>query len=152
MRRPTKHVPTDVTRAKVEAYVACGLKHEEIAALIGVSVRTLQNHYRHEIEVGASKATAAVASALFANATNKSGNVPPAAQVQAQTAWLKMRSGWTDGPPVSVNVNTGPTVNVEQTSRTLVVNLKKLPGDELARLVEGLGKVIPGDTGDPDDA
>lgn len=44
-----EHVPTDASRLLVEQHKALGLKHTEIAELVGIEKGTLELHYKHEL-------------------------------------------------------------------------------------------------------
>src|SRR5487761_2536839 len=101
------HIPTPATRAKVEAYAACGTTHPEICNLIGISDNTLQKYYRTELDIARPKAVANVAMSLYRKAT---GEGPQS--VAAAIFWLKTRAGWketqiiagdSDLPPVKMD-------------------------------------------------
>ena len=49
-----EHVPTQASRVMVEQHRGLGLKHEEIAHLMGIDRTTLEKHYA--VELGAAKA------------------------------------------------------------------------------------------------
>lgn len=72
-----------------------GLTPAEIAVLQGVTVKTLRKHCRLELREASPKANAAVALALFKQATGTDGEKknPVAAMF-----WLKCRAGWNDRP------------------------------------------------------
>jgi DNA-binding transcriptional ArsR family regulator len=68
-----RHVPSDRTRATVEALAAYGIPEEHIAADIGVSPPTLRKHYRAELDTAATRANAKVGEFLFSMATGRNG-------------------------------------------------------------------------------
>lgn len=134
--------PTDADRVRVETYVACGTPLGTIARILGIGETTLKAHFRDEIELGSDKANAQVASALFRNATNRGergspGNVPPAVQVQAQVAWLKMRAGWSD------KSDSAARVQVNVAGGNVQVNVEALAGEDLDVLEGLLAKMLP---------
>ena len=85
---------------------AYGIPQLEIAAVIGISDRTLHKVFRDEIDKAATEANAKVAEVCFRMAT--SGTVPA-----ATFFWLKTRAGWRevmrqehtggDGGPIQMN-------------------------------------------------
>src|SRR5580704_10058092 len=87
---------------KIEDLAAKGLTLEQIAAALGIDVRTLYNHRKkfrgvgEAISRGAANGIATIANKLFEAANN--GNVT------AQIFFLKARAGWRDqGPVVEIN-------------------------------------------------
>ena len=103
------HQPTDQNRLQVKTLAAVGIRHEDIAAKLGISADTLTKYYRQELDDGRVDANALVAKSLFEQA--KAGNTT------AMIFWLKTRAGWketqvnehtgTDGQPLKINVVTG---------------------------------------------
>lgn len=81
------HVPTDKTRAEVMALSSYGVPLVEIAVYIGIGRKTLQKHYRYELDTACTRANAKVAGSLLKSAT-EGGNVA------AQIFWLKTRARW----------------------------------------------------------
>src|SRR6266542_1707724 len=67
-----------------------GIPEIDIAAVLGVDPKTLRNHYRDEVDLGETKASAQIAGFLFNSARN--GNVT------AQIFWLKTRARWKEAP------------------------------------------------------
>ena len=67
---------------------AYGIPHLDIAKVIGIDRKTLEKHYRYELDTGHIKATAKVAESLFKKATG--GNVA------AAIFWMKARAGWSE--------------------------------------------------------
>ena len=84
--RPAFEV-TDERRKFVEAMVAHGIREPEIAAIMGITDRTLRRKFKAEIRTALAKATAKVAETVF-NLATKDRN--PAACF----FWLKCRAGW----------------------------------------------------------
>jgi AraC-like DNA-binding protein len=86
----TKHYePNEAARRRVGQLAGHGVTPKDIARATGVSERTLQKHYRNELDCGAINANAAVAGNLFRIAT---GDGPRA--VAAAIFILKARAGW----------------------------------------------------------
>jgi len=99
--------PTDEQRRTVRAMVAYGVPQTEIANVIDVNKRTLEKHFRKEIDAATAEANAKVAQALYHNAVN--GNVG------AQCFWLKTRAGWRENHRVEHAGDGGGPVKTEST-------------------------------------
>lgn len=67
------HKPTDKDRAIAQLGAAVGMPHEEIAKNIGISAKTLREHYRDELDTGKAKANMMVAGKLYQAC--KDGNI-----------------------------------------------------------------------------
>lgn len=103
------HEPTDQNRLQVKTLAAVGIRHEDIAAKLGISADTLTKYYRKELDDGRVDANAVVAKSLYEQA--KTGNT------SAMIFWLKTRAGWketmvnehtgADGGPLSIKVVSG---------------------------------------------
>jgi hypothetical protein len=61
--------------------------------VVGIDPKTLRKHYRDEIDLGATKATAKVAEFLFRKATTEGPQC-----VTAAIFWMKTRGGWREAP------------------------------------------------------
>lgn len=83
-----EHCPTDKTKAQVQQASGLGLPQEQIAALIGISVKTLTKHYELELGLGKATASAQVSKSLFNKAIN--GNTT------AAIWWTKTQMGWSE--------------------------------------------------------
>ncbi len=59
------HVPTEATRQTVSLHATVGTKQDVIAEILGISVDSLQRHYRAEIDTSREKANASVGGALL---------------------------------------------------------------------------------------
>lgn len=95
------HEPNDVTRQTVLMHVAVGTTTQDIARLLGVSLRTLKRHYREELNFGKAKANASVAGKLFNRAMN--------GDTTAQIFWMKASAGWSDKQQVQFSSEDGTT-------------------------------------------
>jgi transposase len=107
MGRPP-HQPTDQTRLQAKTLAAVGIKHEDIAAKIGISADTLVKYYKQELDDGRVDANAQIGKSLYEQA--KAGNTA------AMIFWLKTRAGWKE---TQVQEHTGPD------GTPLVVNWQK---------------------------
>lgn len=104
---------------------AFGVPQEDIGRLIGVTPPTLRLHYFQEIELGALKANAKVATNLFRIACKESREGLDAAKF-----WLKMRAGWSEA---SAPLSTSGDIGIKE-QRELAA--KAPPPDEWDGLVK----------------
>lgn len=81
------HEPTIEIRAKVNALSSFGIRQEQIAKYIGISVPTLTKYYREELETAKIDKIIQVANALFNNAVENNN-------VTAQVFFLKTQANW----------------------------------------------------------
>lgn len=100
------HKPTEASRKEVSAYAAVGTPHHDIARLVGLSIKTLLKHYRHELDTGKARATAQVAKTLFQMATQEKNTA-------AAIFWMKAQAGWRDRSEVEMTGNMGAHYVVE---------------------------------------
>jgi len=101
-----EHVPTEESRKRVKAYVGYGLPQELAAKLIGTTFKTLQKHYKEEIELGKAEAHATVVNCLFQSI--KKGNIT------AAIFWLKTQLGWKETTVNELTGNLQIEVNVSE--------------------------------------
>jgi hypothetical protein len=123
MARP-RFEATAEQRRTVEAMAAYGISEEEVARTIGdhgIDPKTLRKHFRHQLDIGATKANSAVAQTAYQMAT--SGKCPA-----ATIFWLKCRAGWKE---TNVLQHSGPNGGPIQVSND---ELDKRITDELARI------------------
>lgn len=59
------HRPDERDGRQIEALAAYGVPEHDIARVVGIDPKTLRTHYRDELDLGATKATAKVAEVLF---------------------------------------------------------------------------------------
>jgi transposase len=85
MGRPP-HEPTEQTRLQAKTLAAVGIRHEDIAAKLGITADTLTKYYRKELDDGRVDANAQIGKSLFEQA--RAGNTA------AMIFWLKTRAGW----------------------------------------------------------
>ena len=86
MPRP-KFNATAEQRKVVEGMSGVGVPEEGIAKTLGIDAKTLRKYFRCELDLGAVKASTAVAQSAFRMAT--SGKHPAMTMF-----WLKCRAGW----------------------------------------------------------
>ncbi len=103
---------TEQNRNTVKALAGYGVKHEQIAFIVGVrSTKTLRKHFRHELDTGGAEANAQVAQTLYHMAT--SGDQPG-----ATIFWLKTRAGWSEKANQHPHPVQPPTLIISQESAT----------------------------------
>jgi len=83
------HQPTENSRAAAKAMTAYGIVQPQIAEIIGISHKTLQRHYAHEISVGTSELVTKVAQSLVQKALGDEQG-----SVAAAIFLLKTRGRW----------------------------------------------------------
>jgi hypothetical protein len=136
MARP-RFNPTAEQKKTVEAMSAYGISEDEVARAMGdhgIDPKTLRKHFRHELDIGATKANSAVAQTAYQMAT--SGKCPAATMF-----WLKCRAGWKE---TNVLQHSGPNGGPIQISND---ELEKRITDELARIAASRSVArIPGAT------
>jgi hypothetical protein len=89
--------PTPEQRRTVRTMAAYGIRHEEIAKVIGCDDKTLRKYFRDELDKAMTEANTKVAETMFRLATR---GTP---QTQASTIfWCKARMGWTERSQLDV--------------------------------------------------
>jgi hypothetical protein len=81
--------PTETDRSMVSVLAAVGVKHEEIASVIGpkgIAVKTLRRHFVHELAIGRTKLDGICVSGI--------AKAMQAGQAWALCFWAKTRMGW----------------------------------------------------------
>lgn len=80
------HKPTDEIRAKVKEMSSYGIPQAAICSVIGVTEKTLDKYYRHELDTATAEANTLVANMLFRNCMEgKEASI---------FFWLKTRAGF----------------------------------------------------------
>lgn len=87
------HLPDERGRRQIEALAAYGVLERDVGRVLGIDTKTLRKHYRDELDIGATKATAKVAEFLFRKATTEGHQC-----VTAAIFWMKTRGGWRETP------------------------------------------------------
>src|SRR5579864_9440074 len=85
MGRPSFH-PTDEQRRMVRALSAAGNTQDQIAAVLGISSRTVRKHFRRDLDRAAVEANTQVAQSLYKKAVG--------GDTTAAIFWLKCRANW----------------------------------------------------------
>jgi hypothetical protein len=115
--------PSPEERAQVEHLTAIGCTQDQVAALLGKSVDSLQRHCRAELDFGALKVNARVAARLYERA------------MEGDTAslifWAKTRLGWRE---TQAHEHSGPG-GVPMRHQHIL----HLSNAELLRIIEGKG-------------
>lgn len=121
MNKPVKnkggrppHVPTDGTRQTVALHATVGTRQEVIAEILGISVDTLQNYYRSELDTSREKANAAVGGALYKKAMS--------GDTASMIFWLKTRARWRETVDIS---NEDGSLKPEATQAAVLAILAK---------------------------
>jgi len=109
------HQPTEATRQTVSLHATVGTKQDVIAEILGISVDSLQRHYRAEIDTSREKANASVGGALFKKAMG--------GDTTAMIFWLKTRARWRETVDIS---NEDGTLKPEPVAAAVVAALAKI--------------------------
>jgi hypothetical protein len=112
------HQPTEATRQTVSLHATVGTKQDVIAEILGISVDSLQRHYRAEIETSREKANASVGGALFKKAMG--------GDTTAMIFWLKTRARWRETLDIS---NEDGSLKPEATQAAVLAALAKIHDD-----------------------
>lgn len=132
-------VPTAEQRQNVEAMTGFGIAQEDIARLIKnpetgkpLDMKSLRKHFPDEVATGLTKANAAVAQSLFAEATK---GEDASSRVSAAKFWLSRRAGWKETTVTEHVGKDGEPIDVRHS-----IELK------LDRLAQTLARRAPSDT------
>lgn len=109
-----RHEPTDATRQTVSLHATVGTRQEVIADILGISVDTLQRHYRSELDTSREKANASVGGALYKKAMS--------GDTASMIFWLKTRARWRETVDIS---NEDGTLRPEATQAAVLAILAK---------------------------
>lgn len=112
------HQPTEATRQIVSLHATVGTKQDVIAEILGISVDSLQRHYRAEIDTSREKANASVGGALFKKAMG--------GDTTAMIFWLKTRARWRETLDIS---NEDGSLKPEATQAAVLAALAKIHDD-----------------------
>jgi hypothetical protein len=121
-------VPTDEQRRLVKAMAGYGIRHDDIALVVGCSPPTLRKRFRHKLDMATIEANARVAQCLYQQATTP-GNIA------ATIFWLKARAGWREKQQVEVPGTRGAPLPPPLVIQRIIVDPKQ-PG-EAVRQIEG---------------
>ena len=97
------HKPDDESRLRVLRAAAFGITQEGISGLLGITPKTLEKYYRHELDMAVDVLVEDIAGAMYIEA--KAGSIP------AQKYILGTRAGWKE---TSVQEHTGKIETIER--------------------------------------
>ena len=109
------HEPTEAMRKTVSLHATVGSRQEPIAEVLGISVDTLQRHYRSELDTSREKANASVGGALY--------NKAMGGDTTAMIFWLKTRARWRETVDIS---NEDGTLKPEPVAAAVMAALAKI--------------------------
>jgi hypothetical protein len=97
MSRPKKgqEHPRAELHAKIKIMAAVGIPHAQIAGVLKMGLDTLHNHYRDDLDYGATEANTVVGGKIFEAA--KRG------ESWACSLWASKRMGWRDTTDLNIN-------------------------------------------------
>ena len=104
-RKPLKDYEDPDLLRQVETMAGLGLRSEDIAAVVGISKRTLENHMLDAVQRGRSKATAQVAQTAYRLAVG--GEVPAMTMF-----WLKCQGRWREKHEIAITDGRAKPVEV----------------------------------------
>jgi hypothetical protein len=131
---PKPLAPTEAQRTIVALAAAIGTPHEDIGKLIGISETTLRRYFRHELDVGATRASLQVGGNLFKMAT---GDPSLMTTLLAAIWWSKARMGWKD--PSRIRNAGAVDAPVEKASQVVIVPPDSGRGDASLPIISGHG-------------
>lgn len=112
------HVPTDATRQTVQLHGMVGTRQEIIAEILGISVDSLQRHYRKELDLARDQANASIGGALYKKAMS--------GDTASMIFWLKTRARWRETVDIS---NEDGTLKPEPVAAAVLAALKTIHND-----------------------
>lgn len=110
MRKPVRDWEDPEIVRQVETMAGLGLRTEDIAAVVGVSTRTIERHLLDAVQRGRSRATAQVAQTAYKMAV--SGEVPAMTMF-----WLKCQGRWREKHEVEITDNRAKPIQVVEIAR-----------------------------------
>ena len=102
---PAPWVPTDEERKKVRLYAGLGMTQEQIGAMLGKSVDSLDRHCREDLDAGKAEIIAKVAGSLVRKAMN--GDTASAIfYLKTQARWKETHLLGSDPDhPLAIHIN-----------------------------------------------
>ena len=116
------HEPTKATRDTVRLHAIVGTRHEMIAQVLQVDVKTLYKYYRRELDTARDLANAQVGGALF--------NKALAGDTTAQIFWMKTRARWKEEQVIDLKSSDG-SMSPAKPTRAEILEAQKAIGGEL---------------------
>lgn len=135
------HEPTPATREQVRLYAKIA-SQETIAAVMGVSVDTLQRHYREELDVGQAEAIVTVGGKLLDKCLKGDG---PSIRFYLAT---RGKGAYSRKIEVEANIGDQPGSKSEEATEALIELLNRLASDKKKTL---LGAVLGDEIGSSDE-
>jgi hypothetical protein len=124
--------PTEEQRKIVTMAAAVGTPHHDIGKLVGLSANTLRKYFRHELDVGAARASFQVGVNLYKMAT---GDPSQMTTVTAAIWWSKAKMGWQD--PSRIRGTSTVGAPVENCGRVIVIPQDSDRGDASLPIIPG---------------
>lgn len=117
------HEATAERRVQVKALASVGVRQEDIAAKLGVTLPTLHKYYRGELDEGMADANETVVRRLF-NMTETN--------VAAAIFWSKVRMGWSERHQVELSGRDGGPIRTQTVEAEAAVQklMEKLAADK----------------------
>jgi hypothetical protein len=112
------HIPTKETRNVVLTGRARGMTQVEIAEFMGVTDRTLRNHYKDELRTGKYAAVKQVADKLFKIAMDEDPSTI-SQQLAASIFILKTQGGWREVNRTEITGKDGGAIQIEASRAVL---------------------------------
>lgn len=140
-KKPTRGRPpipvTEDDRARAARLAGYGLKHDQIASELGISVSTLQRRFSAELKRGHATAAAKVAATAYELAT--SGTCPPMTMF-----WLKTRCGWKETAVQEITGKDGGPLELSNAKSVLLHRI-----DTIIARRDGSTELLPASTDGP---
>ena len=116
------HEPTKALRDTVRLHAIVGTRHEMIAQVLQIDVKTLYKYYRRELDTARDLANAQVGGALF--------NKAMAGDTTAQIFWMKTRARWKEELAIDLKSSDG-SMSPAKPTRAEILEAQKAIGGEL---------------------
>ena len=116
------HEPTKALRDTVRLHAIVGTRHEMIAQVLQIDVKTLYKYYRRELDTARDLANAQVGGALF--------NKALAGDTTAQIFWMKTRARWKEELAIDLKSSDG-SMSPAKPTRAEILEAQKAIGGEL---------------------
>lgn len=139
-----RHEPTAESKKWVETASGLGATQAGLAAILGISIPTLEKHYRSELDTATERANICIAGKLYKLAAS---DEMTQAAVIARIFWLKSRARWRESTVIE---HSGPDgAPLETNKRPVVVVLPSngrdnLPPARPPKLIDGSAVEIGG--------
>lgn len=117
------HEPTEKNKKTVEAMSSYGIKHEDIAKVIGIDEKTLRKYYRFELDTATAKANSQVAQRLYQKCLD--------GDTSSMIFWLKTRARWSETVKQEIQHLDSNGDPADVTAQILAL----IPNDQLEKLI-----------------